>query len=41
MKVNVDYIAYNIALYVMTDNEDYGLKYIKDYRIYADGKRQF
>ena len=33
MKVNVDDVfAYNIALYVMSDNEDHELKSIKDYR---------
>jgi hypothetical protein len=33
MKVNVDNVfAYNIALYVMSDNEDHELKSIKNYR---------
>ena len=31
MKVNVDDVfSYNIALYVTSDNEDHGLKSIKD-----------
>jgi len=33
MKVNVDDVfAYNIALYVMSGNEDHELKFIKDHR---------
>ena len=37
MKVNVDDVfAYNIALYVTSDNEDDELKSIKDY-----GKRKY
>ena len=45
MKVNVDDVfVYNIALYVIGDNEDHELKSIKGYRkkkLCADGKRQF
>jgi len=35
--------AYNIALYVISNNEDHRFKYIKDYikKISADEKRQF
>ncbi len=42
-EVNVDNIfAYNIALYVIDDNEDHKFKSLKDYKKkIADGKRQF
>ena len=43
-KSTLTIFLYNIALYVIGDNEDHELKSIKGYRkkkLSADGKRQF